>query len=43
VDATDAASLAVAAAVLVGAGLLATVVPAVRAGRTDPVTALRAE
>lgn len=43
VEAIDAVSLATAAAVLLGAGLLAAVVPAVRAGRTDPVTALRAE
>ncbi len=43
VEAIDAVSLATAAAVLLGAGVLAAVVPAVRAGRTDPVTALRAE
>lgn len=43
VEPIDAVSLATAAAVLLGAGLLAAVVPAVRAGRTDPVTALRAE
>lgn len=42
-EAIDAPSLAVAAAVLLGAGLLAALVPGLRAGRTDPVTALRAE
>jgi putative ABC transport system permease protein len=40
---TDLTSLATAAAVLLGAGLLASAVPAVRAGRTDPVKALRAD
>ena len=40
---TDAASLAAAAAALLGAGALAALVPAVRAGRTDPVKALRAD
>jgi putative ABC transport system permease protein len=39
----DAASLATAAAALLGAGLLAAAVPAIRAGRTDPVKALRAD
>jgi putative ABC transport system permease protein len=43
VDAVDLPSLAAAAAVLLGAALLAALVPAARAGRTDPVTALRAE
>ncbi|HUU33284.1 MAG TPA: FtsX-like permease family protein, partial [Vicinamibacterales bacterium] len=40
---TDAASLATAAAALLSAGVLAAAVPAVRAGRTDPMTALRAD
>jgi putative ABC transport system permease protein len=40
---TDVASLATAAAALMGAGLLAAAVPAIRAGRTDPVKALRAD
>ena len=39
----DAVSLTVAAAALLAAGLLAAVVPGLRAGRTDPVTALRAD
>lgn len=39
----DAASLAAGAAALLGAWLLAAVVPAARAGRTDPVQALRAD
>jgi len=39
----DAASLAAGAAGLLGAGLLAALVPAVLAGRTDPVQALRAD
>jgi predicted permease len=43
IAAIDPVSLTMAAAVLLGAGLVAAVVPAVRAGRTDPVTALRAE
>jgi predicted permease len=43
VETVDAASLAVAAGVLLGAALLAAVVPAARAGRTDPIAALRAE
>jgi putative ABC transport system permease protein len=40
---TDAASLAAAAASLLGAGALAALIPAVRAGRTDPVRALRTD
>jgi putative ABC transport system permease protein len=43
IEATDVPSLAMAAVVLLGAALLAAVIPAARAGRTDPVTALRAE
>lgn len=43
VAATDVPSLATAAAALVAAGILAALVPAVRAGRTDPLSALRAE
>ncbi len=40
---TDPESFALAAAILVMAGLLSALVPALRAGRTDPATALRAE
>ncbi|MEZ5291608.1 MAG: ADOP family duplicated permease [Vicinamibacterales bacterium] len=40
---SDASSLAAAAAVLLATGVLAAVVPALSAGRTDPVEALRAE
>jgi predicted permease len=40
---TDPVSLAVAAAVLLGAGALAAALPGWRAGRTSPVEALRAE
>jgi ABC-type lipoprotein release transport system permease subunit len=36
-------SLAAAAAALLAAGLVAAAVPGWRAGRTDPVTALRAD
>jgi putative ABC transport system permease protein len=43
VAAIDAVSLTVAAAALLAAGLLAAVVPGLRAGRTDPVTALRTD
>lgn len=43
VAATDAPSLAAAAAALVGAGILAALIPAARAGHTDPLSALRAE
>ena len=40
---TDALSLAVGAATLLGAGVLAAAVPAARASRTDPVQALRGD
>ena len=40
---TDAASLAAAAALLASAGVVAALVPAMRAGHTDPVKALRAD
>jgi putative ABC transport system permease protein len=43
VEPIDMVSLAVAAAALLAAGLLAAAVPGLRAGRTDPVTALRAD
>lgn len=43
VGSRDPASFAVAAGLLAGAGLVASLVPAVQAGRTDPVTSLRAE
>ncbi len=43
VSAFDLGSLAIAAGLLFAAGLLATIVPAYRATRTSPVTALRAE
>jgi predicted permease len=43
VGATDAASLAVGALALLGAGAVAALVPAARAGRTDPLSALRAD
>ena len=43
VEPADAASLAVAAAALLAAGLVAAAVPGLRAGRTDPITALRAD
>ena len=43
VEPADAASLAVAAAALLAAGLIAAAVPGLRAGRTDPITALRAD
>ena len=39
----DAVSLGLAAAALMAAGLVAAAVPGLRAGRTDPVTALRAD
>ena len=40
---TDPVSLTVAAALLLGAGVFATLAPALRAGRTSPAAALRAE
>lgn len=40
---TDGVSLAIAAATLFSAGVLATLIPAARAGRTDPLAALRAD
>jgi ABC-type antimicrobial peptide transport system permease subunit len=40
---TDATSLVAAAAILASAGAVAALVPAMRAGRTDPVKALRAD
>ncbi len=40
---TDPASFVAAAGILLSAGVLAALVPAVRASRTDPATALRAE
>ncbi len=40
---TDAASLAIGAAALLSAGVLAALVPAARAGRTDALAALRAD
>jgi len=43
VASSDAPSLVIAAAALLTTGALAALVPAVRAGRTDPVEALRAE
>jgi ABC-type antimicrobial peptide transport system permease subunit len=36
-------SFTVAAGILLGAGVIAALVPAVRASRTDPAVALRAE
>ncbi|HEV8237608.1 MAG TPA: FtsX-like permease family protein [Gemmatimonadaceae bacterium] len=43
VQPTDAASIATAATLLLFAGAFATLAPALRAGRTNPATALRAE
>jgi putative ABC transport system permease protein len=43
IEGVDLISLAMAAATLFAAGLLAALIPAWRAGRTDPVSALRAE
>jgi len=43
VQPTDAASIATAATLLLVAGAFATLAPALRAGRTNPATALRAE
>ena len=43
VASTDPVSLAGAAAALLGAGAVAAALPAIRAGRTDPMKALRAE
>jgi predicted permease len=43
IDGVDPVSLALAAAVMFAAALLAALVPGWRAGRTDPVSALRAE
>jgi putative ABC transport system permease protein len=43
VPATDPGSFVVAAGVLLAAGVLASLVPAFRASRTDPAMALRAE
>ena len=41
VTATDATSFATALAIVLGGVVLATVIPAFRASRTDPLTALR--
>ena len=43
VEPTDPASIAMAAGLLLAAGVLATLAPALRAGRTNPASALRAE
>jgi ABC-type antimicrobial peptide transport system permease subunit len=43
VQATDATSIATAAGLLLLAGAFATLAPALRAGRTNPATALRSE